>query len=88
MKNTIVILVILATAALSGCAQTAAYKDGRCIFRSQANAKLITFRNADIELRVEDLDHSTPTRAGGSVVGTTGAAVMAVVASTAMRGAR
>lgn len=71
---------------LTSCAQTSVYRNGQCVFRTQANASLVVFHQADTDLRIEGLNHSTPTRAGGSVIGTTGTALVGVATAVATRG--
>lgn len=66
MKYALLILCLL----IVGCAQTTVYRNGQPILKTQANAKLLVFRQGDTFLRIEGLNHSTPTRAGGSVLGT------------------
>lgn len=69
---------------LTGCAQTQVFRNGKCVFKTQANASLVVFHQADTDLRIEGMNHSIPTRAGGSVVGTaaTGAASIATAVLT------
>ena len=66
--NTVSFLFCLLAAGgllLAGCAQTTVYRDGRPLFRSQANAAGITFRDGSTYFHADTLDHSTPTAAGG-----------------------
>lgn len=69
---------------LAGCAQTTVFRNGQPILKTQANAKLLVFQRGDTYLRIEGLNHSTPTRAGGSVIGTglSGVAGIATVVAT------
>lgn len=69
-----------------GCAQTSVYRNGQCVFRTQANASLIVFHQADTDLRIEGLNHSTPTRAGGSVIGTASAGATSLATALLTRG--
>lgn len=69
-----------------GCAQTSVYKNGQRVFATQANASLVVFHQGDTDLRIEGLNHSTPTRAGGSVIGTAGTAAAGVAATILTNG--
>lgn len=62
-------VMILLGLALVGC-ETKVYKDGNLILKTQANAKSLVFRQGDTYLKIDGMNHSTPTRAGGSVLGT------------------
>ncbi len=65
---------------LCGCASTSVYRDGKRILFTQANATHLEFRQGDTSLVIDGMDHSTPTRAGGSVAGTIGASLAAMSA--------
>lgn len=67
--------------AMSSCASTTVYQGGQKILTTQANAASLAFKQGDTSLEVTGLDHSTPTRAGGSVIGTTGTAVAGAAAA-------
>lgn len=84
-------LVILALAAwalfyLTGCASTTVYKDGEPVFFTQSNARVVDFRNGDVSLHIEGLNHSTPTRAGGSVIGTATAGALPIITAITSNG--
>lgn len=69
---------------LCGCTSTTVFKDGQPVLRTQANARLLTFRHGDIELRIEGLDHAVATRAGGSVVGTAASGAAGIITAAAV----
>jgi hypothetical protein len=71
---------------LAGCASTTVYRDGKPILKTQADAKSLAFSQGDTSLKVVGLNHSTPTRAGGSVIGTTGTAVAGAATAVLTRG--
>lgn len=79
-------LALLAVAFLSGCASTNVYRGGRKILSTQADAAQLEFRDGNTSLKVVGLNHSTPTRAGGSVVGTAGTAVGGVATALLSQG--
>ncbi len=81
-------LGVLSAAAilLVGCAQTSVYRNGKCVLRTQANAKLVVFHQGDTDLRIEGLNHSTPTRAGGSVIGTAATGATGIATALLTRG--
>lgn len=73
--------------ALAGCASTTVRNaSGQTILHTQADAQDLEFHQGDTSLHVVRLDHSTPTRAGGSVIGTTGTAVAGAAAAVLTRG--
>ncbi len=65
----------------AGCASTSVYRGGQKIFTTQADAGQLEFHDGGTSLTVQGLNHSTPTRAGGSVIGTAGSAVTAAAAA-------
>jgi hypothetical protein len=70
MRLLLLILLILCLATV-GCAHTEVRENGATVFKTQMNAKRLTYRSpAGSYLSVEGMNHSTPTRAGGSVLGT------------------
>lgn len=69
------ILFTTATILLSGCSTTIK-EHGQVVFHTQANLTNVNFSTpAGTHFHADKVDHSTPTRAGGSVIGTTGTAV-------------
>jgi hypothetical protein len=74
MRRILALLVL----ALSGCASTTIYENGKPVLRTQADVQNLTFVTSNgTKFHADSLNHSLPTRAGGSVVGTTGAAIAA-----------
>jgi hypothetical protein len=80
--KTLALIAIL----FSGCASTSVFKNGQKILFTQANANSLEFRQGDTFLKIEGLNHSTPTRAGGSVIGTTGTALTGVAGAVVAGG--
>lgn len=75
--------VLAALCTLAGCAQTVVDAKG---FRTQANVSHVEYRRtADgaVSLVMDGVNHSTPTRAGGSVAGTIGSAVVSGMTAAA-----
>ncbi len=79
-------LLFLLPLVFVGCAQTTVFRNGQPILRTQANASLVVFSQGDTALRIEGMNHSTPTRAGGSVIGTTGTAAAGVATAILTNG--
>ena len=63
---------------LSGCS-TVIYEDGRPIARIQSDARNVTLLTRKTYFHADTLDHSTPTRAAGSVIGTATAGAAAIL---------
>lgn len=61
--------LLLAFLILPACSTTV-YRNGNPILRTYANADIVEFHQGDTSLRMVKMNHSTPTRAAGSVVGT------------------
>ncbi len=80
------LLAALLAFALTACASTTVYRNGKRVLNTQANASLLVFHQGDTDLRIEGLNHSTPTRAGGSVIGTAGTALTGIVTAVAAHG--
>lgn len=75
---------ILAGLLCSGCAFTRVKENGQEVFYTQANAKHLIVRTArGSTLEIDGLNHSTPTRAGGSVAGTIGSAAVSGITAAA-----
>lgn len=55
---------------LCSCASTKVYRNGLLVLNTQADASNFEFIQGDTQLRATRLNHSGPTRAGGSVLGT------------------
>lgn len=70
----------------ASCAETQVYRNGQLALRTQANASLLTFHQGDTDLRIEGMNHSTPTRAGGSVVGTAATGLAGVATAVLSKG--
>jgi hypothetical protein len=67
MKRLLLCLPLL----LIGCASTTVSEGGHKVFTTQMNCAEMEYRSpAGSYLRVRGMNHSTPTRAGGSVLGT------------------
>lgn len=70
-----------------GCAQTQVREAGKVVFTTQMNCASMSYRSAaGSTLTVTGMNHSTPTRAGGSVIGTTGTALVGVATAIATKG--
>jgi hypothetical protein len=69
---------------LSSC-QTVVYgPDGRPQFRTYGDVAGLTFTGPGTTLHADTLNHSTPTRAGGSVVGTAFTGIGGAITSAGM----
>lgn len=79
-------LIAFVAMLLTSCAQTQVYRNGQCVFKTQANASLVVFHQADTDLRIEGMNHSTPTRAGGSVIGTAATGATGIATALLTRG--
>lgn len=65
---------------MSACTSSTFYSKGVKVAHIQADLDAVTFKShsdGSIEFSAARMNHSLPTRAGGSVVGTAGAAVAA-----------
>lgn len=68
---------------LSGCAGT--YVSGKCLY-TQANADYIEWHGgANPSFKAYKINHSTPTRAGGSVLGTVGSSIVAGITAAVVK---
>lgn len=65
---------------LVGCASTTFYHNGQKVLATQANITGLVVTK-DGELRADKVDHSTPTRAGGSAAGTWWAGLTSTIAA-------
>jgi hypothetical protein len=66
---------------LTGC-QTVVYgPDGKRQFATGANAKNLTFTGPGTYLHADDLNHSTPTRAAGAVIGNAATGIGGIITS-------
>ena len=63
-----ILLALLTIIACIGCAGTT-IKHGTTKVKFQCNAKDVFYKDAYCQLHVVDMDHSTPTLAGGHAVG-------------------
>lgn len=77
------VLLITLCAPWIGCASTTIYRSGKPILRIQGDATNLTYRNGGIYFHADKLNHSEPTRAGGSVIGTAGTAATGIVTALA-----
>jgi len=71
-------LLTLIAIMLPGCAtEIRDPKTGIVVFKTYGDAKNITFAKSgdSYQLHADDLNHSLPTRAAGSLIGTTGTAI-------------
>jgi uncharacterized protein YcfL len=75
-------LLLIAAYLLTGCASTRFYHNGQLVLETQANITGLVVTK-DGELRAAKVDHSTATRAGGSVVGTATAGALPIVTALA-----
>lgn len=74
--------LILLSLLFCSCASTSVYENGKPVLKTQMNARRVVYRSpAGSYLEVEEMDHSTPTRAGGSVIGTAGSAAIGIIAA-------
>lgn len=51
--------------ALCGCASTTIYHNGKPAFKTQADAKNLTYSSGGTYFHADELNHSVPTTAGG-----------------------
>lgn len=72
------IVAALMLGLLSGCASTKFYHNGQLVLDTQANIIGLVV-SSDGALSAAKIDHSTATRAGGSVVGTATAGALPIV---------
>jgi hypothetical protein len=56
---------------MSSCSTTIYYPNGKPKFRTYGDSASVTYQDKTTTLQVTDLNHSAPTRATGSVIGTT-----------------
>lgn len=68
---------------LVSCAHSDFYHDGRKVASLQANFSSLEIDDGTFHLRATGINHSTPTRAGGSVLGTGLAGAVPIVTSIA-----
>lgn len=54
----------------AGCASSTFYNGKDRILKTQANITGLSITKGDYALKADRIDHSTPTRAGGSAMGT------------------
>lgn len=66
----ILALGLVTLISMSGCARSTFYNGKDPILKTQANITGLSITKGDYALHVDRIDHSTPTRAGGSVIGT------------------
>lgn len=71
---------------LPACAHTVVKKNDQVILDTQANADLVEFRQGDTSLKMVKMNHSTPTRAGGSVIGTAATGATGIATAILTRG--
>lgn len=79
MKTCLLILALFA----AGCSTTVRNSQGVTVLKTYANADIIAFKQGDTSLYMKKMNHSTPTRAGGSVVGTAGSAIVSGITAAA-----
>lgn len=72
---------LLIALSLSGCATHLNYPNGKRAVAIYSNATNIDFEGGGIKFHADKLDNSTPTRAGGSVIGTTEAGLVPLIAA-------
>lgn len=72
--------------AFTGCANTVVKRDGKVVLWTQANASTLEFHSGDTSLKMTMMNHSTPTRAGGSVIGTTATGATGVITALVTKG--
>lgn len=85
------LLLVLLAIILAGCASTVVKsRTGHVLLRTQADAARVTFYYAGggevIDCAMEQPNHSVPTRAGGSVVGTTFSGATSLVMAGVSKG--
>lgn len=79
MKTLLLTSLLLCGLALTSCSTTVFGPDGKPQFRTYANARNLTFTGPGTSLHADTLNHSTPTRAAGSVLGIVGSDVVAAL---------
>lgn len=78
------LLFFLLVASLTGCARTSATAER---FHTQANVDYVEWHGGkNPRLIMRGVNHSTPTRAGGSLIGTAGAAGAGVITAWLTKG--
>ncbi len=72
--------LVLLCLLMSSCSTTLYHPNGKPKFRTYGDSASIAYQDKTTTLQVTGLDHSTPTRSAGSVVGTglTGAAALGI----------
>lgn len=79
-------LALLPFLFLCSCANTVVKRDGKVVLWTQANASTLEFHSGDTSLKMTMMNHSTPTRAGGSVIGTTATGAAGVITALVTKG--
>lgn len=80
-------LLFLLTVLFGACASTEVRENGRVVFKTQMNCAYMEYQSPSrSRLIVHGMNHSTPTRAGGSVIGTIGTAVTGVAGAVITNG--
>lgn len=75
------LLLFLSVLASCGCATHGYYPNGRKAFAIYSNATDVSFKGGGIEFHAGSLNNSTPTRAAGSLIGTTEAGLVPLIAA-------
>lgn len=78
------LLLILLSLAMCSCSTTVS-EGGKPVLKTYANMTGVEFRTpAGTYLKADRIDHSTPTRAAGSVVGTAATGISGILTSGAI----
>lgn len=73
-------LLLVVACLMTACSTTIRDpQTGVVIFRTEADATNVTFKSGSTYFHADRLNHSTPTRAGGSVAGTIAAGALPIV---------
>lgn len=82
-RNLLLLICAVLAIMLNGCASTTIRNSaGVAVLHTQANMRNVAFRSGDTSFTADVVDHATATRAGGSLIGTAGAAAAGVITST------
>lgn len=60
---------VLFAVMLAGCSHTTFYDRGQPIVKTQANIRGFDYKTPTLAIHVDEINHSTPTLAGGKAIG-------------------
>lgn len=79
-------LLVLICIPFGACSTVIKGPNGKTRMRTYANARYMHYKDENCEMTIHGMNHSTPTRATGSVIGTTGSAGTSLVTAWLTRG--